>query len=634
MSSLSIGIGLLFAVGLAAALVVMVRDVVTRSNGSGLVMLLGLGTLFLGERMLGEGSVRLPVGGLGLALVLGSVGLRYYAMNNSEGERQDAHRRALVWSGVAAASLLLYGLTLQSVTDMLGFDDPDALGRWQGVWWSLFPIGVLIGLIPTFMIDRLLSVHPVKMPAGAVNSLQVTGVNAALAIALLFPVNYLASASNADADLAYFRTTKPGESSKAIANTLVDSIEVLLFFPAGNDVGREILPYFEELSEGSGGRLSVQMVDQALDPALAEELKIRDNGHVVLRMGEVTEKFKLNTNIDRAKRELRKLDSTVQKHLIKLTRGQRTVYFLAGHGEANWREKDDQLRKINLYKRDLLEGTMSLKVKTFGLADGSANEVPEDADVVVVAGPLKPLLDDEVETLKRYWDAGGSMLVMVDPEGDPLTDLLAHLGVQPGNAVLAHAQTHAQLRGGPADRVFIATNKYGSHTSVKQLSRNSQVAHMVFSTAMAVTKTEETQNKVTTLIRTVPNTWEDLNGNYLADPDEPKQVFEIAAAITRPLDEVDDDEPQEGRAIVIGDVGFLSDVLVSRLQANAVFAMDTFKWLTHDEEIAGEVESEEDVKVQHTREEDWLWFLAAVVAVPGMVLLAGVLFIRSRQRRS
>ena len=159
-------------------------------------------------------------------------------------------------------------------------------------------------------------------------------------------------------------------------------------------------------------------MDQALEPVLAEELKVNDNGHVVFRMGETVEKFKLNTDLDRAKRELRKLDSTVQKHLIKLTRGQRTVYFLAGHGEANWRETENDFRKINLYKRELLEGTMSLKVKTFGVADGSTTQVPDDADVVVVAGPTEPLLDEEVQTLAKFYDGGGSLLVMIDPEGD------------------------------------------------------------------------------------------------------------------------------------------------------------------------------------------------------------------------
>lgn len=633
MSNLAIILALFFAVGIVGALLVLVRDVFARRSGSSLVLLIGLFTLFVGERVLGEGDLRLPVSGAGLLLVLGAVGLRAYAMSNSEGARKEGHRLGLIWTSISVASLLLYAASLDPVVGALGLEEAGR-DRWVGVFRSLFPIVTLIGLIPAFLIDRLLALHPVVMPTGASRSAQLSGVGAALAICLMFPVNYLANQHDVDWDVAYFRTTRAGESTQALVATLTDPVEVLLFFPSGNDVGREVMPYFEELVRGADGRMSVRMVDQALEPQLAEELKIRDNGHVVLRQGEAQQKFKLNTELDRAKRELRKLDGTVQKNLMQLTRGQRTVYFLAGHGEANWRESEDTFRKINVYKRDLLEGTLSVKVKTFGVADGSTNAVPDDASVVVVAGPTEPLLAEEINALKAYFDGGGSLLVMIDPEGDPLTDLLAHLGVQPGGAVLANAEAHAQIRGGPADRVFIATNKYGSHASVKELSRNSSVAHMVFSTAMAVTKQEGTANKVTTLIRSRPNTWEDSNGNFRADPDEPKETFELAAAITRPLDGAAEGEPSESRAIVIGDVGYLSDVLISRLKANAVFSLDSFKWLTHDEAIVGEIETEEDVKVQHTREEDWIWFLAAVFAVPGMVLLVGVLFIRTRQRRN
>ena len=188
------------------------------------------------------------------------------------------------------------------------------------------------------------------------------------------------------------------------------------------------------------------------------------------------------------------------------------------------------------------------------------------------------------------------------------------------------------MTGGPADNYIIATNKYGSHPAVKTLSRNSQVAHMVFPNAVAVEKAADTQNKVTTLVRTLPNTWADDDGNYVASEKETKKVYDVADAVTKDVGE--GDAKKEARSIVVGNVGFLSDDPLQALQANAVFAMDGLKWLNHDEDIAGEVESEEDVKVQHTRDEDWMWFLTAIVAVPAVVLGAGVLFIRLRRRSS
>ncbi len=637
MSAQTLAVLLVLGVG-GGILFVQVRDVMQRQSGSGVVLLTGLALVFLGEYWFGEGSVRLLVSGIGLAAVLGSVGLRYQSLQHSEGARRDGHQQALIWTGVSAGSLLLYGLTLDGVTDSLAFDE-ESRDRWIGVWWSLFPIATLIGLLATLLIDRMLAQHPIVMPAGALRNAQLSGVSAALAVSLMFPLNYLAHEADVDWDVAYFRTTRAGESTLNLVRTLTDPVEVIAFYAAGSDVARELEPYFSELAAASEGRLSMKVVDQAMDPTLAEELKVRGNGTIVLRSGEATESFRLNKNIDRAKRELRKLDSTVQEHLVKLTRGERTVYFLTGHGEANWRESDDQFRKLALYKRELLESVMGLKVKTLGVTDGSASAVPDDAKVVVVAGPTEPLLAEETETLKRYYDNGGSLLVMVDPGGDPLTDLLGHIGVEPGAAVLANAAAHARLTGGPADYVYLATNKYGSHSSVKQLSRNSAVAHMVFPTALPLAKKEDAEGRVTTLIRTVDDTWEDLDGNYEHGRDERKQVFDLAVAVVKELEPeggeaTEEESPAEARAIVVGDVGYLSDMVVQRMRANALFALDSFKWLAYDEEITGKVESEEDVKIVHTREDDHLWFLSAVVVVPGLVLLAGIVMVRMRQRRN
>jgi hypothetical protein len=60
------------------------------------------------------------------------------------------------------------------------------------------------------------------------------------------------------------------------------------------------------------------------------------------------------------------------------------------------------------------------------------NKIPEDAKVVIVAGPTHPLLDQEVAQLKAYVDKGGSLVVLEDPTvftslgsgPDPLSDYL------------------------------------------------------------------------------------------------------------------------------------------------------------------------------------------------------------------
>ena len=553
-------------------------NAISRKGGTGLLLSIGLLVVFLGERWFAEGSGRLGMTGFGLLVALGAVGLRAWVWSTSSGGRREGHQYALVWSSVALGSLLLYGLTLPTVTATLGLSE-DAAARWSGVWSALFPIGTLVGLLPTLRLDQILAVHPVVMPNGAARSAQIQGIVGALAICLMFPVNYLAKHYDKEHDVAHFRTTRAGESTLALVKSLDEGVEAILFYPAGNDVASELTPYFKTLASASNGLLTMKVVDQAFDPKLAEELKVRDNGYIVFRKGEASEKFKIDPELSRAKRDLRELDGQVQKNLIKLTRGQRTAYFLVGHGEANWRDKADaetgRFRKISVYKKEVLEA-QNFKVKTFGVADGSTTAAPDDADMIVVAAPTTELYPEEIDVLKAYFDKGGSLFVMLNSKSEVPTALLDHIGVTAGEHVLANATAHVSMQGPPADNVLMSTNKYGSHPSVKTLSRNAQALHMVLPDTVSVQKKADTKNKVTTLVRTMPNTWADENGNFLADPEEQKKIYELAVAVTKPVDGADG---KEGRAVVVGTQSFLSDVPITRARGNAVFAIDGTRWL-------------------------------------------------------
>jgi hypothetical protein len=604
-------------------------DAFRKLSGSAVILFAGLFVCFVGERVYGYAEQRMMLTGLGAAILVSATALRAWAMQQSSGNRQGAHRTALVYTAVVVGALGLYAATQETAVTALGLEG-EVLKRWMGVFGSVWPIGIAVGLAPVVLIDRLLALHPVLLPIGATRRAALSGVSAALALALAFPVNYLAAHHQTEWDTAYFRTTRPGSSTLALVGTLTAPVEVFLFQPAGSDVGREMQPYFEQLAASSGGQISWSMVDQAIDPKIAEALKVRENGFIALRQGEKVERVKIGTELEKAKRELKKLDGTVQKTLMKLTRGQQTIYLLTGHGELNTREKDDPLRKLTTFKK-LLE-TQNYTIKNLGATEGSANAVPDDAAAVVVAGPETALLPEEVATLEAYWAKGGHLLLLVEPGADPadnLDPLLSTLGLRAGRAPLANASKYVSFTGqsrGVADRVNLVTNRFGSHDSMKTLSRNSTQVFLALPTAVALDKVPETKNKLTTLVRSMPDTWEDADGDREKTAGEAEKVFELAFAVTPP------DAASEARAIVVGDATLLSDPLLQS-KGNVVFGYDAMRWLVGDEEIAGEVESEEDVKIVHTREEDQNWFYATTVLVPTLVLLTGVVFVRTRGRK-
>lgn len=618
---------ILWILALLAVVVVgtLARDTLKTLSGSGLVFVAGLFALFIGERVFGDSGLRAVVSGLGTLTIALSIGLRIFAHRQSEGERATAHNYARIGVWIGGLGLLFYGLTLPTVTGALGLD-AEGVARWRGSWNGIWPILVCVGVTTTLMLDRLLAIHPVSLPLAAAKRTFFAAISLALGLGLVFPVNYLASVHKIEKDVAYFRTTRPGTSTLALVNSLSDPVSAHLFFAPGSDVNEQVRPYFESLAAESNGLLTIEYNDQPLNPVLAEELKIRENGYIALKSGENVEKFKVGTELKKARRELKKLDETVQKHLLKLTREQRTVYFLVGHGEASAKEKDNLLRKLNLFKK-LLQA-QNYQVKNLGTAEGSTDAVPEDAAMVIIAAPEEALLPEEERSLGEYIDGGGRLMVFLDPGSDLLEGLLSKLGLRAGSDPVAHHQAFIRQTRGKGDRVLLVTNRFGSHASINTLSRNSTQLALLMPTTVALEKTEGAKGKLTTIIRSFPDSWVDANGNRERDDNEPAKVFDLAFAVEG------GDSDTDYRALVLGDVNFLADPILQLSRANHTFVLDAVRWLAGDEEISGSINSEADVKIQHTRDENWAAFYLTVVAFPLLILIIGGVIIRLRRKSS
>jgi hypothetical protein len=84
----------------------------------------------------------------------------------------------------------------------------------------------------------------------------------------------------------------------------------------------------------------------------------------------------------------------------------RVIYFLTGHGEANIADAGDASMTI---AKSTLEGK-NYTVNPLNLL--AENNVPEDAQAIVIAGPAKQLSSQEVSLLKQYLANGGGLVVM------------------------------------------------------------------------------------------------------------------------------------------------------------------------------------------------------------------------------
>ena len=192
-------------------------------------------------------------------------------------------------------------------------------------------------------------------------------------------------------------------------------------------------------------RVRVRMVDPDREPTLAQKYEVRAAGTVVVEMGSnyrKIEPFNLFTSSLYGAMEFRG-EQAVTRALLELSGlGGSVVYFLEGHGEGSPYDDYSELRGY-------LEGE-GFTVKTLNLA--LTDSVPDDARVVVVAGPRTDLAVQEREMLEAFvQERGGRLALWLDPLPNrqlPQVDgLLATLGVErvpgvvvdPGRALFGDA---------------------------------------------------------------------------------------------------------------------------------------------------------------------------------------------------
>ena len=279
--------------------------------------------------------------------------------------------------------------------------------------------------------------------------------------------------------------------------------------------------------------------------------------------------------------------------LVKLTRGgEKTIYFLEGHneraldGEAGGKEDAfgraaDALRNENYRIEKLL------------LA--SRGEVPEDADVVIAAGPTRPLLETERAALRRWVDGGGAFFVLIDPRAKTdLVDDVRAWGVDVGDDVVVD---RALALFGQATSPF--AGRYDANHEITREMHEPALFHMVRSVRNA------NGGPFTVLVFTGDASWAERDlerffGSGEAELDDADLKGPVPVAVAgilpkasapeaAPPAEGEADAPAEtaaaadagARIAVFGDVDFASNELIEAYRNRDLF-VNTVNWLVGD----------------------------------------------------
>ncbi|MFM2152335.1 MAG: hypothetical protein RL199_770 [Pseudomonadota bacterium] len=388
-----------------------------------------------------------------------------------------------------------------------------------------------------------------------------------LVLGLLGAANYTAVKKKKEWDLTKASIHTLAEQTTGLLKGLTPErkVKVTAFYQPMVD--REYAPLEDLLKRyksAAGDNLEFEFVDAAKNPQLAKTYNVNPQSpRIILKSADGKE--------SRAKEVS---EEALTNALAELGRGlEKKVYFLAGHGEKTTSDKG-------------AETAVGLKLWTDGLsAEGFKSEelnlltrkdVPEDALVVVVAGPQTPLADGERDALQRYANGGGRLVVLVDPGLETNLDaLLSGWGVSVGKGIVVDPESQEAL--------WAFTQDFAEHPLSTPRMTILGAMPFIFPEARGVRQGIVGEGfSVTELFKTGKNAWGETSplpadGRVVRDDaDEPGPVS-LAVAVTKKLE-----SGKELRAVVVGDSDWASNQFI-RQGGNRDLALNTVQWLSGED---------------------------------------------------
>jgi ABC-type uncharacterized transport system involved in gliding motility auxiliary subunit len=453
-------------------------------------------------------------------------------------------------------------------------------------------------------------------------------VSVVVVAGILTAINYLASRQNKRWDFTANQIYSLSEQTIKVIQNLDAPLRMTVF-------DRELQ------LDGYRGRLDVygyhspQVTTEYIDP---EKNPIRAKAAGITSLGTIVIEYK-----DRTERVTSSDEQAIANALIKAVTGAaKKVYFTQGHGEKDTTSSDrDGYSAI----------AAALGSDNYGLDKVvlvQTREVPEDATVLVIAGPQTDFLQPEIEAIRKYVAKGGKVLAMIDPPEDPtktmpvLDGFLREWGFNVGTNIVVDASGIGQLLGTDASVPVAASYPPHAITTNFELMTAYPLARSVEAIEGGVDgRTPQP------LVQTSPQSWAEADIAGLgkgdgrvelnADKGDKAGPISLGAAVSAPAAEAPAPEPKpdqpagtpeapkpESRLVVIGDSDFPSNGILG-VSGNRDFFMNTVNWLAQQENlIAIRPREPEDRRLTLTANDQNLIFLLSVFIVPGMVFAAGI----------
>ncbi len=518
----------------------------------------------------------------------------------------------LIFAGLGCLSTGLIGIAKGMLAiQMFTFENVDSLNL------ALYiSIGVLIVGLCAYMLmapDTVRRFLTGRQARYGSNSLIMT----VAFVGIIFVANMLAYQNpdflGAPWDLTEDKSnTLAPETLQALA-TLPNKVTATAFYSINlnSASAEELLLKFKTNSKGN---FDYKFVDPDQDPLAAREAGITGDGKILLQMGETKEIASSAS------------ESELTRALIRLISPEaRVVYFLQGHGEPSLNaggEISFSIANSTLESKNYTVNTLNLL---------STNAIPEDALAIIIGGPLKPLASSEVSLLKKYVDAGGSLVVMENPNAvtefgdspDPLAEYLtSDWGITLNNDIvidLVNTQNPLQA----------VSSQIGQHPITQNLTQNYIV---ILPQARSISVGTAPENvTLTPIIMTTENSWGETE---LVANETPEFSPEKDNPGPLNLAVVGENTTTQGRVVVFGNSLYATDQVFDAYGNGNMF-INSVDWAAEQESLINITPRTQTPRayVPPTQGRFIILVIVSVFVLPGMIVFAGISSWLARRKR-
>ena len=416
-----------------------------------------------------------------------------------------------------------------------------------------------------------------------------------LLLALLVMGNVLAVRFHRRIDVTATQSFSISQQSKQIVAALNQPLEVVGYFGAQDkalqsDVESRLKEYV-----AATPRFSYRFVDPDTDPVAATNDNITSYGTIVVKYAD--RKIQASGSDEKA----------ITGAILKASQDvQTTVYVLTGHRERSL----DNVDPNGLSQLQVVLTDDNFKVAPINLTISTT--IPLSNSLLLVADPQDPFTQPEFQSILDYINNGGRMVLMSNPLSvTPLEVLLQVWGLEWQPDIIIDEQSQVGNPLAPAVLQYPYTDitrnmtgqasVFNSVRSIKEIGNPPpQVTRQIFlsSSAKSSAATKFTDGNVEVQEGDAQGP---LNFGYILE------------------------SPTKMRAVLIGDVDFVSNGYLQAAQANAALFRNAVAWATaQDSLIAVPTIAPIDRKVFLTNDQSTLIFYSCVIGLPLLFVVTGI----------